>query len=46
MYTVLLNGCRWDSYRTLRDAKRIQRQLKSRFENAEVKIYGPRGGRY
>ncbi len=46
MYTVFLDGRRWDSYKTLCDAKRIQRQLQELFENAKVKIYGPRGGIY
>lgn len=48
MYTVLVNGRRWDGYKTLRDAKKTRNTLRKNelFKNAEITIYGPKGGKH
>lgn len=46
MYTVILDGRRWDGYPNRASAERIRKTLLELFPSAAVQIYGPRGGRY
>lgn len=48
MYTVFVNGRRWDGYKSLQAAKRMRSTLKENelFKSAEITIYGPKGGKH